>query len=69
MPKLIQESLTWYIMKILISPNYAVKFVQHKAVIYSGQPNSIKARRIHVQEGQAVAVLVLFTAVIELTVV
>lgn len=69
MPKLIQESLTWYIMKIIISSNYAVKFVQHKAVIYSGQLNSFKARIIHVHQGQAVAVLVLFTAVIELTVV
>lgn len=58
-------SLTWYVMKILISLNYADKFVQHKAV--RKQPNSMKARRIYVQKGQPGSVRVLFTAVIELT--
>lgn len=54
-------------MKILISLNYADKFVQHKAV--RKQPNSMKARRIYVQKGQPGAVRILFTAVIELTIV
>lgn len=61
----LQPNLAHY--ENIIFPNYADKFVQHKAV--RKQPNSMKARRIYVQKGQTGAIRVLFIAVIELTVV